>query len=506
MAVSSIAPGDGAFTDELGAGIASYGPRPCMEFERRWYSGDEVATLINELIAELDHADVPADGLIGLVARNRLPHAAAIVGLVAARRSMAMIYSFQSPESVARDIEKLKPAAVIAERTDWSPAVLEAAKRCGSVGVALEASAPHAHVIVARRQVSGSATVATENSPSMHILTSGTTGPPKRMPIPLPVLQRAVLSANATPAGPDDPPDVVYWPFASIGVCQLIAAAYSGRRMVLLEKFSVDEWVRAVKTYAVKITAVQPPVIRMLLESDTAKEDLASLEYLFGGSGPLEADAREAFEKRFGIPVLWAYGATEFAGSVCGWTPEMYRKYGRAKRDSVGKPLPGTSVRVVDPDTGAELPPDARGYLQALIPLIGPDWIPTTDIASVDEDGFVTLHGRGDGAINRGGFKILPETVRRALLTHPAVRDACVVGVPDARLGHVPFAAVETVAGAAGPIEEQLKQLVRDSLPRHHVPVAVVIVDELPRNHAMKVKLRDVEALYRQGRAGEDAK
>ena len=63
--------------------------------------------------------------------------------------------------------------------------------------------------------------------------------------------------------------------------------------------------------------------------------------------------------------------------------------------------------------------------------------------------GFVTLHGRADGAINRGGFKILPETVRRVLVSHPAVRDACVVGVPDARLGQVPFAAVEIVPGDA---------------------------------------------------------
>ena len=56
--------------------------------------------------------------------------------------------------------------------------------------------------------------------------------------------------------------------------------------------------------------------------------------------------------------------------------------------------------------------------------MLGPHWITTTDIASIDDDGFVTVHGRGDGAINRGGFKVLPERIRTALLTHPAVRDA----------------------------------------------------------------------------------
>ena len=116
-------------------------------------------------------------------------------------------------------------------------------------------------------------------------------------------------------------------------------------------------------------------------------------------------------------------------------------------------------------------------------------------LASIDADQFITLHGRADGAINRGGFKILPETVREALLSHPAVRDAAVVGVPDGRLGQVPFAAVEPVAGCS-PTEEELKEIVRQTLPRHHVPVAIVLVDELPRNPALKVSVAAVRDLY----------
>src|SRR4029077_8954809 len=102
---------------------------------------------------------------------------------------------------------------------------------------------------------------------------------------------------------------------------------------------------------------------------------------------------------------------------------------------------------VVGPDTGAELPAGEHGLLEAKVAPISPDWIRTTDIAAIDDDGFVTLHDRADGAINRGGFKILPETVRRVLISHPVVRDACVVGVPDKRLGQVPFAAIETTPG-----------------------------------------------------------
>ena len=83
------------------------------------------------------------------------------------------------------------------------------------------------------------------------------------------------------------------------------------------------------------------------------------------------------------------------------------------------------------------------------------------------------------------------------LIGHPAVLDAAVVGVADRRLGEVPFAAIEVKRGASAPTESELKDLIRDALPSHHVPVAIAVVDELPRNAAMKVRPTEVAALYR---------
>src|SRR5262245_231987 len=264
----------------------------------------------------------------------------------------------------------------------------------------------------------------------------------------------------------------------------------------MLERFSVDGFVNAIKTHGIKRSGVQPAVVRMLLDADVPKEDLASLEFLISASGPLDPETRDEFEKHFDIPVRLAYGATEFAGSLCAWMPDDIAKFGDSKRNSVGRPLPDTQVRVVDPDTGAELSTGEHGLLEAKVAPISPDWIRTTDIASIDADGFVTLYGRADGAINRGGFKILPETVRRVLISHPAVRDACVIGVPDKRLGQVPFAAIEATPGMPAPSANELKELVRQSLPVYNVPVAFAIVDELPRNPALKVSLSAVVALY----------
>jgi long-chain acyl-CoA synthetase len=485
------------FADTLSAQLRSFGDRPCIEFERKWHSGNDITRYIDEIADALARAGLAPGDPVGVVVRNRVPHAAAVLGFIAARRPVAMIYSYQSAHSIARDIEKLRLPAVVLDREDWTETVAEAVATIGAAAVVLTRAG--VELTAARKGREG---VEPNPDPALatagvHILTSGTTGPPKRVPVKTQVLQHTVLSMTVgRNMSPDDPPELVHWPFGGVGVCQLLTGPYVGKRTVLLEKFTVDEWVRAVKTYGITTSGVQPTIIRMLLDADVPREDLASLEYLPGGSGPLEPEVRDEFERRYGIPLLWAYGATEFAGSVCAWTPALYRRYGAGDRDSAGKPLPGVQVRIVDPHTGAEVSPGARGLLEAKVEVIGPEWIRTTDMASMDADGFVSIHGRADGAINRGGFKILPETVRGVLLSHPAVRDACIVGVGDRRLGEVPFAAIEVKPGRPTPSEAELKAWVRESLPSHHVPVSIRVVAELPRNPAMKVIPGDVAALY----------
>ena len=487
-----------SFTERFAAGLASYGDRQCIEFDGRWYSGAEVTGYADALASALDDAGVADDAPVGLVVRNRLHHAAAIVGFLAAGRPVSMIYSFQSPEAIGRDVEKLELSAIVADHEDWTGEIIAAAKRAGSAGLAISLTAPFVTPVAGLERRDGSRRHAeAEPGVALQILSSGTTGPPKRQAIKASVLERTVFSVTSGEAAPPDaPPEFAYWQFGGIGVCQLIAGVYNGRRIAMLERFTVEGWVDAIKRHRIERSGVQPAVIRMLLDADVPKGDLASLEFLISASGPLDPETRDEFEQRYHIPIRLAYGATEFAGSLCAWTPEMLRDFGDTKRNSVGRALPDTELRIVDPDTGTVVPVGQRGLLEAKVAPLGPDWIRTTDIASVDSDGFVTLHGRADGAINRGGFKILPETVRRVLISHPGVRDACVVGVPDARLGEVPFAAIEIAADAVPPSEDELKDLVRAALPVYNVPVAFAAVDALPRNPALKVSLPAVAALY----------
>lgn len=180
-------------------------------------------------------------------------------------------------------------------------------------------------------------------------------------------------------------------------MCQLITGAYLGKRIALLEKFSVAEWVRVVKTYGIRRCGLQPAAVRMLLDADLPSEDLGSLDYVISAAGPLDPETRDAFEQRYRVPVLLAYGATEFAGSVCTWTPDLYREFGAAKRASSGRAMPNTEVRIIDPNGAGEVPTGEQGVLEAKIASISPDWIRTNDLASIDADGFVMLHGRADG-------------------------------------------------------------------------------------------------------------
>jgi long-chain acyl-CoA synthetase len=488
----------GSFTELFAAGLASYGDRQCIQFEGRWFSGDEIASYGTAIADVLRNGGVSDGAPVGLVVRNRLQHAAAIIGFLAAGRPVSMIYSFQSPEAIGRDIEKLELSAIVADRGDWSDEVVAACARAGCAGVAISLDTPTvAPVEGLERRDDTRRHAAVEPGVALQILTSGTTGPPKRQSIMTPVLERTVFSVTSGEVAPSDaPPELAYWQFGGIGVCQLVAGVYNARRIVMIERFSVDGFVDVVKTHGIRRSGVQPAVVRMLLDAGVDKKDLASLEFLISASGPLDPETRDEFEKHFDIPIRLAYGATEFAGSVCAWTPDLVEEFGESKRNTVGRPLPDTQVRIVDPDTGAELPAGRQGLLEAKVGPISPDWIRTTDIAAMDADGFVTLHGRADGAINRGGFKILPETVRRVLISHPAVRDACVVGVPDPRLGQVPFAAIEVAPGTQAPSADELAELVRRELPVYNVPMAFAVVDELPRNPALKVSLPAVAALY----------
>jgi acyl-coenzyme A synthetase/AMP-(fatty) acid ligase len=236
--------------------------------------------------------------------------------------------------------------------------------------------------------------------------------------------------------------------------------------------------------------------MRAMLDADIPAADLASIKAMGVGAAPLDPALQREFEDRYGIPILLSYGATEFGGPVCAWSPELHAAWSKAKLGSVGRPISGAQLRIVDADSGAELGSGAEGRLEVISPRIGPDWIRTSDIGSIDSDGFLFLRGRADGAIMRGGFKILPETIERALLQHDAVAEAAVVDVPDPRLGHVPGAAVCLTANSGDIGPDVLESHLRCLLPATHVPLHWHFCDALPCNASMKIDRPAIRRIF----------
>lgn len=472
--------------------------RKAIEFEGTWHDWGAVRRLADSVTALIDAAGVAPDAAVGLVARSRPEMVAALIGLVAAGRTITMIYAFQSPTVIARDIGTLKPGAVIVVAQDVSDALTSTLAANGIAGIVLDAMTALA---LPGHETSRIVDAAVHDMLQIEVLTSGTTGPPKRFPLSFEMMERHYMSNVMMAARRDGdeagPPFLLFYPLGNIsGIYSTLPTMLRGQPVILLDRFTLEAWHDFVLRYRPAAGGIPPSAFRMLLDSDIPREDLSSLKAMSSGAAPLDPTVQRAFETRYGIPVLMSYGATEFGGPVAAMTLDLVSEFDGMKIGSVGRPLPGARLQVVDPATGSPLPAGSEGLLEVSTPRIEQEWIRTSDIAMIDSDGFLFIRGRADGAIMRGGFKILPETIERALLEHPAIGAAAVVGIADTRLGQVPAVAVQCKAGASALTPAEMEAHLREHVPATHIPVHWRIVDDLPKNPSMKIDRPAVARMF----------
>lgn len=472
--------------------------RRAIEFEGIWHDWGALRRLADDVAGLINATEVGADAAIGLVARNRPEMVAALIALVAAGRTVQMIYAFQSPAVIARDVRMLRPGVVIVVAQDLSDALDAILAEQGIAGIVLDGMTARP---VAGHERSRIKDATVRGTPQIEVLTSGTTGPPKRFPISFEMMARHYMGNVMTGARHNDaeagPPFLLFYPLGNIsGIYSTLPAMLRGQPVTLLDRFSLDAWHAFVLRYRPTASGIPPSAFGMLLDANIPPEDLSSLKAMASGAAPLDPSVQRAFEERYGIPVLMSYGATEFGGPVAAMTLELVAQFDRAKLGSVGRPLPDVRLQVVDPITGIPLPAGGEGLLEVSTPRIGPEWIRTSDIAIIDAEGFLFIRGRADGAIMRGGFKLLPETIERALLEHPVIGAAAVVGIPDIRLGHVPAAAIQCKAGATPLSAVEAEAHLRNHVPATHIPVQWRMVDELPKNPSMKIDRPAVAKLF----------
>jgi acyl-CoA synthetase (AMP-forming)/AMP-acid ligase II len=478
-----------------------------LQCEGRWVSWGSVRSLIELIDRELTAAGCGPGGRVAVVLTNRAESVAALIAIFRAGRTLVTISPLQPPERLSADLAASAAPFVLAPSALWSePVFSQTVAELGATGWSLDEDELILRLRGSRDAEPGDSAVAIE------MLTSGTTGPPKRIPLTRAQLEASLASAlrhNERPESRTKPAlsgtvGLVTLPIVHIGgLWSLLQSLVAARPVAMLDRFTVAGWHAAVKEHRPAVAGLPPAAIRSVLDGDIPAEDLASIRAINAGTSPVDPALIDALFERYGIPILVVYGATEFSGAVAGWTVKDFHARWADKKGSVGRAFPGVGLRIVD-DDGAALGVGQVGRLQISSPQAGgpaESWVTTSDLAHVDADGFLYIDGRADDVIVRGGFKVAPETVVRALRAHPAVADAAVAPVPDRRLGQIPVAAVELRTGTEAD-GDALRQHCRATLTPYEVPARVYIVDALPRGAALKVDRRRLLTMLEELDAG----
>ncbi|OBJ55419.1 class I adenylate-forming enzyme family protein [Mycobacterium asiaticum] len=324
-------------------------------------------------------------------------------------------------------------------------------------------------------------------SAAMILFTSGTTGLPKTVAIGSRQLE-ARLQRTSRPFEVDTPPVAVMMcvPYFHVGgSLGLLASLYSGNTLVVQRRFEAGEWLRLVSEYQVTGMFLVPTMLHRILEHpDFATTDLSSLAAItYGAAAAPTTLMRSAVAALPNVAFTNVFGQTETLGTYANLLPEDHHDPARA--GSVGRPLPGVEVRVVDPDTGVDVADGAVGELWVNSPVnTVPGWLRTGDLGRRDADGYIFPTGRLRDTINRGGEKFGPIEVEEALRSHPAVSDVAVAGIADQELGQRVGAAV--VARTAVTLEE-LRSHCRTRIAYFKLPEKLAIVDAIPYNATGKV-------------------
>lgn len=352
----------------------------------------------------------------------------------------------------------------------------------------------------------------------IRLFTSGTTGAPKGVSIPV----RAIASfVTYLEYGLGVESDDVFWNAADPGWAfglyyGIVAPLATGHPNVLLHAgFSAELTFRVLSRLKVTNFTAAPTVFRVLRGQAALLPDDLVLRRCSSAGEPLNPEMVSWSKQTLGVEIHDTYGQTELGMAVVnGWHPDIARP---VKPGSMGHALPGWSVEVLRADRDEIAPPGELGRVAvdlANSPLMWftgyanepektaerftPDgrWYLTGDAGSKDGEGYVFFSARDDDVIIMAGYRISPFDIENVLLTHPAVHEAVVVGVPDELRGEVINAFVVLECGAEGSdaLAQDLQQLVKEKFAAHAYPRTVHFVAQLPRTPSGKVqryKLRD---------------
>jgi acyl-CoA synthetase (AMP-forming)/AMP-acid ligase II len=363
------------------------------------------------------------------------------------------------------------------------------------------------------RSAPGPAHAAAAGDVAALFYTSGTTGSPKGAELTHRALVGQLASAAAWPGFFRHDEVLLSLPVAHImGFAALLAPAVAGVPVYFLSRFSGSRVLDVIEERRVSAFMGVPTMYRMMLEAGAADRDLSSVRAWISGADIMPAELARAF-KSFGasveLPFLGAvgeaaflegYGMVEVGGGVAAKVSPPFLPFGLG--DSLGLPLPGWRFRVAGED-GRTVLPGRVGELELKGPgvlkgywgdaaataasLTDDGWLRTGDLVRSGPLGTVLFHGRSKHVIKSGGYSVYPVEVEADLEEHPDVLEAAVVGLPDAKLGEVPVAAVR-LRPKARTTPKALVAWSERRMAHYKAPRRVVVVEDLPRTGTRKIQ------------------
>ena len=276
-----------------------------------------------------------------------------------------------------------------------------------------------------------------------------------------------------------------------------------GVRVVTMPRFDMVHALELVQDQRItRFFAVPPMVLGLAKHPAVDDYDLSSIKQIFSGAAPLGADLAAAAAARVGCEVVQGYGMTELS-PVSHCTPE-----GQFRPGTSGVTISNTEIRIVDPETGTDLDVGGRGELLVRGPQVmkgylnNPDataetldadgWLHTGDVAVLDGEGHVSIVDRIKELIKYKAFQVPPAELEAVLVTHPAVADAAVIGVPDDEAGELPKAFITLAPGADTPTLEDLQSHVGEHLASYKQVRAFEVLEAIPKSASGKILRREL--------------
>ncbi|GFG86619.1 class I adenylate-forming enzyme family protein [Mycolicibacter algericus] len=327
---------------------------------------------------------------------------------------------------------------------------------------------------------------------ALLVFSSGTTGLPKAVRHTHASLAAGVRHwRDALGLTADDRIQVVTPPSHILGLLNILTALSVGAQVRLHRRFDIDVMLATIGQDRITVEmAVAPIALAIAAHPELESFDLSSLRYIMWGATPITAAVAEQVTRRTGVSWVPAYGTSELPVLAC--SPTDGARGDEAVLDTVGRPVPGVALQVVDMATGEPLPPGVpgeilarseslmAGYLpdEATSEVLRDGWFHTGDVGYLDAGGWLRITDRCKEMIKVRGFQVAPAEIEAVLHEHPAVADCGVFGVPDERDGEAVVAAVALRAPVS---EAELTELVADRLATYKHPRRVVVVPEIPR-------------------------